>query len=206
MYRVSELMNQVLISTVSITIIDGQSQEAITNHINTEYNPCLPMTINADKRINITFTSNITSFIDWFPVICRNGTGYVNEYMFDGAQQWNFENLIVEDYGSESGYGLVRMESYFGDITCIACRFKNISFNESKSGLFESYGSMNFDNSHFEGISVNSTVLILQHSTDAVTGGIRDFALNDCVFMDIAVGESIIVFEPSLNEVEYSLA
>ena len=163
------------------------------------------MTINADKRINITFTSNITSFIDWFPAICGNDSGYVNEYMFDGAQRWNFENLIVEDHGSGNGYGLVRMESYFGDVTCNACQFTDILFNQSKSSLFESYGTISFHNSHFEWISVSASVLRLLNGTESFTGATRDFTLNHCVFTNIAVGESVIAFEPSLNEVEYLL-
>ena len=107
LFHVSELINAVIFSNASITIIDGQNKEIIANSTDNDYNPCLPQPLYLGKRVTVTFSSNITSFGDWFPAICSNDSGYSNEYMFDGAQQWTINNLIVEDYDSGNGYFLI---------------------------------------------------------------------------------------------------
>ncbi len=125
--HVSKLINKVLDNTVSITIVDGQNEESIANQSDSAQHPCLPTTIHSDKRINVTFSSNITSFGDCFPPICANREDTATEYMFDGAQQWTIHNLIVQNYDSGHGYGLVRSDSVHADIACIGCTFSNIT-------------------------------------------------------------------------------
>ena len=215
MYHVSELIDDAIFTTFSITIIDGQNEEAVHNLTDNEYNPCLPMTMTRDKRINITFSSNITSFRDWFPSICSNHNDSVTEYMFDGAQQWNFENLIVEDYDSGNGYALIRTVSFHGDITCNHCTFSNITNNGSLP-LFESWGSLHFDQCDFNGIQMESAIMMSASFTDCSaqtkqdgqevdsiscswTSKERKFAFIDSHFSNVLLSESLLYLSNDLN-------
>ena len=191
-----------LLSTVSITIVDGQNEECIANHTDYDHHPCLPMTINADKRINVTFSSNITSFDDWFPSICTNQSDYVNEYMFDGALQWNIHNLIVENYDFGDEYGLMRSESEYGDITCNHCSFINITSTDSEHSLFETHGSFRFHSSNFEGIFASTSMIYGYHDSNWYTGVIREFVLNDCNFIDIFSSSDIVKLDGQWNDVK----
>ena len=143
------------------------------------------MTIDADKRINVTFSAHITSFDDWFPDICTTHIDYVNEYMFDGAQKWNIHNLIVEDYDAGDGYGLIRTESDHGDIGCTHCTFANVTSTDADHPLFETHGSFRFHSSIFEGISVN-TSMIYGANDDYYSGSVREFVVNECHFTDVS--------------------
>ena len=220
LYHVSEIIDNVIFTTISITIIDGQNKNAINNITDSEHNPCLPMTMTRDKRINITFSSNITSFRDWFPSICFNHNDSVIEYMFDGAQKWNFENLIVDDYDSGNGYALIRTVSFHGDITCKHCTFSNITNNGSLP-LFESWGSLHFDQCDFHGIHMTSAVMMSANFTDcsAETGGPeqdwlfiacswtfneREFSFIDSDFSNLTLYNSLLYLRNDLD-VKYIL-
>ena len=165
LFHVSELINAVIFSNASITIIDGQNEVVIANSTDNDYNPCLPQPLYLGKRVTVTFSSNITSFSDWFPAICVNDSGYSNEYMFDGAQQWTINNLIVEDYDSGNGYALMRSTSFHADIECNHCSFSNIR-SDGAVPLFETWGSLHFYESDFVGITMESGTMISASFTD----------------------------------------
>ena len=210
MSHISEIINHLLVSTVSITIIDGQNEDIITNHLNDEYNPCLLQPIAADKRMNLIFSTDINSFHDWFPLICTDGGDYANEFMFDGAQKWNFKNLIVEDYAinNGTGYHLVRAGSYIGDITCTFCTFTNITTDSSNYHILESYGSFHFHSTKFRGISTNTALIRASHDYHVddthFTGTDRGFELINCSFEMIDLSsDDMITFDYSFNEVKF---
>ena len=116
-----------LISTISV-IIDGQNEDVIGNYTDTAYHPCLLRSLLLDKRVTVHFTSNIGLFRDWYPDICstlEDDKDYINEYMFDGAQQWHFSNLKL----TQSAYLLIRSQSYHADITCTECIFGIFAMN-----------------------------------------------------------------------------
>ena len=192
---------------VSITIIDGQNEDAINNITDNEYNPCLPMPITRDKRINITFSSNITSLRDWFPSICSNHNDSVTEYMFDGAQKWNFENLIVDDYDSGNGYALVRTVSFHSDINCNHCTFRNITNNGSLP-LFESWGSLHFEQCDFVEIHMKSTNMMSADFTDCgdESGSEctwssldREYSFIDSTFTNLTLSGSLLYMSNGLH-------
>ena len=194
LFHVSELINAVIFSNASITIIDGQNKEIIANSTDNDYNPCLPQPLYLGKRVTVTFSSNITSFGDWFPTICVNASGYSNEYMFDGAQQWTINNLIVEDY--DSGYGLMRSESFHAEISCNHCSFSNITADDS---LFATWGSLHFYDSEFVGITMESGNMISASLTDCTeatdsecTSSLtdREISMIDCNFTDLTLSDS----------------
>ena len=162
------------------------------------------MTIDADKRINVTFSSNITSFSDWFPSICTNHSDYVNEYMFDGAQKWNIHNLIVEEYDSGNGYGLIRTENVHGDITCHSCSIVNITNTDSDHTLFETYGSFHFHHSNFIEIIEDIAMIrgINNEDDDFLTGSIREFLVEDCNFTDFSSSTDMIKLLQNYNDVK----
>ena len=202
MYYASTLINRVLISTASITIIDGQNEEAIAKLIDNDYNPCLPEAMHSDKRITITFSSNIASFSGWYPSICTNRSHYVNEYMFDSAQKWTFSNLVVEDYVVTDGYGLVRTESYHGDITCDNCSFINVQ-NSGSTHLFVTWGSFHFRASDFIGISLDGSYLINADHAYTLTGGNREFVIKETNFINITTAHYLIFLQVSWNDVKW---
>ena len=208
LYHVSAIINNAIFTTMSITIIDGQNEEAIDNITDTEYNPCLPMTLTRDKRINITFSPNVTSFRQWFPSSCSNHDDSVTEYLFDGAQHWNFKNLIVEDYDSGNEYALVRTVSFFGDITCFNCTFSNIT-NNGSNPLFESWGSLHFEQCDFPEITMESANLMSASFEDCADdkGRIecswssdgREFSFIDSTFSNLALSDSLVSLSNDLE-------
>ena len=201
MYHASTLINKVLISTASITIIDGQNIDTIAGVIDSEYNPCLPETMHSDKRLTVTFSSNITAFKQWFPPICANHDEYSNEYMFDGAQKWIINNLIVTDYDIADGYGLVRTESVQGDITFNNCSFMNIESSGS-THLFETWGSFHLRNSKFFGIALDGCHLIYADHNQYTRGGLRDFVITGTHFGNIITPDYLIYLDWSWNDVK----
>ena len=177
-----------------------------------DYNPCLPMTINNDKRINIAFSSDITSFQDWFPSICNddNDNDYVNEYMFDGARKWSIRNLIIEDYSvnNNDGYGVMRSGSYwfYGGIMCTDCSFTNITSSRSDRYPFQSYGSFHFRSSRFHQITANETIIKGEYSTTVIP---REYVFTDCEITDVVLDSegnndtrSLIEIHPTFYDVK----
>ena len=202
MYYASTLINRVLISTASITIVDGQNELAIANLQRNDYNPCLPETMHSDKVLTITFLPNITRFGDWFHPNCRIYTDYSNEYMFDGAQTWNIHNLIVENYVITDGYGLVRTESYHGEIACTQCLFINIQ-NAGSVHLFETWGSFHFGDSKFIEITLDGSYLVNADHYSSTSGGNREFVITETNFVNITTPDHLIYFHYSWNDVKY---
>ena len=206
MFHVSQLINGLSTSSVSITIIDGQNEGSIANHTDSEYNPCLPMKLNDAKEVNITFTANVTSFVGWYPSICTEHDEYGNEYMFDGARRWNIENLRVEDYAVDKngGYGLIRSANNSGDIKCTECRFVNITNVLSERPLLVTNGSFHLSATTFSGITTNSSILSAKHPY-SVTYATREFSLLDCRFSSITGHSHLLELQGSLNDVKCSL-
>ena len=194
-----------LFSTVSITIIDGQNEQIIANQTDSDYNLCIPEPIPFDKRVTITFSSNITSFRDWFPSICTNGSDYDNVYMFDGAQTWTIHNLIVEDYIASDYYYIMRGQSEYADIECIDCRFSNITNDRSTNHLFDTFGSLHFYNSEFEGIVTESNPMISASHSYYDTGITREYSMINCTFTDIVSSWALFYLDYSWNDVEWSI-
>ena len=173
------------------------------------YNPCLPMTTDGAIGVKITFTTNITSFIDWFPPICTKQREYDNEYMFDGAQRWNIHNLRVEDYilDNNNGYGFVRqLDGYNRDIVsfvCTQCHFKNITNTLPDRPLFETKGSFHFSAMTLSKISTNAAIISVKHPEPVVvTTVLREFTLIDCHISNITAYTHLFDFDGSRNDVE----
>ncbi len=159
------------------------------------------MTIDADKRINVTFSAHITSFDDWFPAICTNHSDYDNDYMFDGAQKWKIHNLIVTDYDAGDGYGLIRTESDHGDIECAHCSFTNITNTDSDHSLFETWGSFHFYDSAFDGIVQDTSLFYGGYRY--YTGFTREFVVDGCRFVDISSVGDMIELDGGSNDVKF---
>ena len=206
MFYASDLINRVLVSTVSITIIDGQNEEVIGNYSDDfEFNPCILEPIPLDKHITITFEAGISSFEDWFPDICRGGN-YSNEYMFDGAQDWHIYNLIVENYtvSDADSYYLVRSDSQYADIELHDCHYIDI-VNEGKDyAIFDTYGSLHFYDSEFLGITTNLVPMIEATHSVVDTGIQREFTMEDCVFTDIVSSDALFYLDYSWNDVKWN--
>ena len=191
---------------MTITIIDGQNEEAISNLTGNAYNPCLPTATLSDKWITITFSSNITSFSDWFPSICTNDSGYANVYMFDGAEQWIFNNLIVADYNATDGYLIARSDDdAFAAITCNHCTFMNIESTGTNMSLFDTYRSVHFYNSSFTGITVEGASVIHANHTNFITEAAREFTIADCNITNVVVESAFMSFRASFNEVKCAI-
>ena len=210
LFHVSELINKQLAYSASITIIDGQNEESIANHSNndynpTVYNPCLPMTIANDIGIDITFTVNISSFIDWFPSICRKWSEYGNEYMFDGAQRWNIHNLRVEEYTVDNNnrYGLVRCSQSDGDVVCTQCYFKKITNALPDRPLFEIKGSFHFSETALSEITTNSSIISANQPKGHGLHVRRDFMILDCNISNITAYSHL--FEIGVRDVECTI-
>ena len=189
LYHVSELINELGSYYVSVTIIDGQNEETITRNLHNEYNPCLPLTIE-DIYIDIIFSSEITSFEDWFPSICTQNKEYRNEYMFDGGFELNIHNLRVNDYtvDSNGGYGLMRCSS--GNSTyCTDCHFENITNQLSGRPLFTTNESFHFSETTMTGITSKSPIIT---SISFGTGPKREFVVKDCIFSNVMVDDNFL--------------
>ena len=189
---------------MSITIVDGQNEESIDDHSNNEFSPCLPMTIDGNKGITIIFSSNITSFTDWFPSICTQNKGYQNEYMFDGAAQWNIQNLRVNDYtmNSNDGYGLVRSS---GDIICTQCHVVDITNELSDRPLLSTKASFHVLATTMIGVTTKSSVISANYTVSGVQT-VREFVLKDCTFANITGYDNLLKLKRSPDDVEYDIA
>lgn len=208
LFHVSELINGLSARSITITIIDGQNVDSIANHSNSEYHPCLPMPIDIDKEVNIMFTFNITSFVDWFPPICTNYRNIVNQYMFDGARRWNIQNLRVENYvvNKRHGYGLARCSKMDGDIMCTHCHFKSITNNRFERPLFLTRGSLHFSAINLIDITTNSPIFLANHPAGRDhTGVMREFVLTDCIISNVTIYDQLIELSGSWNDVECTL-
>ena len=188
LFHASDLVNRLLISDISITIIDGQNEEVISSSNYSSdygYNPCIPLPIAMDKRMTMTFSSNITSFTDWFPSICKNESGLDNVYIFDGGQTWSIQKLIVEDYVASDWYYIMQSGSEYADIECIDCVFTNITNDGSSYHLFDTFGSLHFVNSQFTNITTTYHPMISGTHSYYDTGVTREFSIVNCTFTDI---------------------
>lgn len=203
MYYASNLV--VSYQEVSIIVMDGQNTNIITNYTNNTHHPCLLNMTNA--HITVTFSSNITSFEQWFPPICASldHSDYDNEYMFDGAFSWTFNNLIIEDYNVSNGYPSVRTSSTWGgqhDIECNDCIFRNIT-DDPSSGLplFDTSGSFHFHESQFSALWIKNDAMVLAEWSDDGNALSRSFSVENCIFQDIHVSSSIFHFYGSYIDV-----
>ena len=214
MYYASTLINGHPDATIIVR--DGQNEDVIMDYTNNDYHPCLPWMTDGEKnaRITVYFSSNVTSMEHWFPSNCTSldHSGYENEYMFDGALSWTFYNLIVDDYDVSDGYPLVRSsESVFWlnglvrvpDIECNHCIFQNIT-DDHRSGksLFETYASLHFYDSIFRDISTNNGAMINVTGVDDTGERRREIEVEDCVFENVVVSESMFHFQETLQEVK----
>ena len=199
---------------VSIVVMDGQNEDVIMGHIDNKYHPCLPSWtfIGKSADIAVVFSSNITSFGQWFPPICTslNHSGYDNEYMFDGALSWTFYNLIIEDYNVTAGYPLVRTNQFVydgskgPDIECNDCIFSNITESASSGNcLFDSSGSFHFYRSQFSGISIENDAMVIAAYPQEGTAPVRRFSVKSCIFTDIHASASIFHLYGSYMDVKF---
>ena len=102
-------------------VIDGQNHEQIQQYQRSDntnkFNPCIPMIINDDKSISITFGDNIWK--EWYPInICdhdNNTFGFQNEYLFDGGSYVILSVLIITDYiiTQQRNYPILRSDIYY---------------------------------------------------------------------------------------------
>ena len=190
--------------SVSITIVDGQNNESIVNWADNDYHPCLAEPMALDKEITITFGSDITSFSDWFPDICwdiGNATEYENEFMFDGAQKWTINNLVVEDYVASDWWYIMRSGSEHSKLQCLNCSFVDIADYGQGYNLFDTFGSLHFEGSTFSGIDSMSTPMIGATHTDGDTGVSREFSMINCSFIDIQSAWAFMFLDLSYNDV-----
>lgn len=214
MYYASTLINGSL--DVSFIVMDGQNTNIITNYTNNTHHPCLPMITSVEHwfiDIAVTFSSNITSFEHWFPPNCTslNHSDYDNEYMFDGALSWTFNNLIIEDYNVSNGYPLVRTSEFVQsgdrgpDIECNDCNLRNITESASSGNfLFDSSGSFHFYRSQFSEISIeNDAMIIAAHPQQEGTAPVRRFSVENCFFADIRASASIFHLYGSYMDVKF---
>ena len=182
----------------SITIIDGQNEDSIANDLDSEYNPCLPMIMDEGRMIEITFSPNITSFVDWFPSICSE-RDHQNEYMFDGGYLWNITNLRVTDYtvNDDGGYGLVRCkggnrltgaaDSY---ISCTQCVFESITNENDARPLFWTTGSFHFSSMTMTGITTYLPIVMVFYPRDWFYAS-REFKMIHCEFSNITAENTL---------------
>ena len=186
---------------MSITIIDGQNEKAIVTNSNKDYNPCLPMTIGDNNEITVIFNGPIKAFEDWFPSICTQNKDYQNEYMFDGASQWNIGNLRANDYTMDSngGYGLVRSS---GDIMCTECHFANITNMLTDRPLFTTSGSFHFSETTMALITTSSSIISAKRTL--FTNDTRTFVLKNSNFTNITGHNDLVELVGSEDDVEYS--
>ena len=186
-------------------MIDGQNEEVISNYSSSfEYNPCIPEPIPLDKHITITFEAeNVTSFADWFPLVCRGGN-YSNVYMFDGAQDWHIYNLVVENYtvSDADSYYLVRSDSQYADIELHDCHYVDIVNEGSDFAIFDTFGSLHFYDSEFLGITTNFVPMIEATHSVQDTGISREFSMDSCTFTDIVSSYALFYLDYSWNDVE----
>ena len=161
-----------------------------------------------DKEVTIHFGSNITSFKDWFPDICTTmaddyGSGYGNVFMFDGAQKWTIHNMPIGNYTASDYYYIMRSESEYAQLKCYNCSFINVENDGSNFNLFDTFGSLHFEDSVFSGIKTVSTPMIRATHSDYETGVNREFSMIQCSFTDIQSLLALFFLDLSLNDVTY---
>ena len=127
--------------------------------------------------------------------------------MFDGAQQWTISNLIIEDYIASDYYSVIRSESQYADIQCNHCRFSNITNilsvgSTENNHLFDTFGSLHFMNSEFEGIMTESTPMISATHSHHDTGIVREYSMINCTFNEIVSSWAMFYIDYSWNDVE----
>ena len=160
-----------------------------------------------DNEITIVFSSNITSFHDWFPLICVNDSSeYANEYLFDGGHQWSIYNLIVENYVASDYYYLMRSKREYAEIECIGCTFSNITTYDAEY-LFESYGSLKFADSQFRDINSSLSPLMRTTANYYFFGDILELAtiteevsIINCSFINITNSHSMLYLDYITDE------